>query len=118
MKLKEKASQISKNITAVFFAQKDKDCPWYARAMCAFTVAYALSPIDLIPDFIPILGYLDDIIILPLLIILCVKLVPKQVMDKAKRHTESMPPKRWYFALPIAVIWLVVITVIIFAIKK
>ena len=67
-KLKDRAKKLKTDIPAVFLALKDKRTPWYARILAAVIVVYALSPIDLIPDFIPVLGYLDDLIILPALI--------------------------------------------------
>ena len=71
-KLKDRAKKLKTDIPAVFLALKDKRTPWYARILAAVIVVYALSPIDLIPDFIPVLGYLDDLIILPALIALIV----------------------------------------------
>ena len=68
MKIKENVKIIKRDIPAVFLALKDKKTPIIAKILAAVTVGYALSPIDLIPDFIPVLGYLDDVILLPLLI--------------------------------------------------
>ena len=68
--LKKKAKEIKKNIIVLNIAFKKKETPWYAKVMAGITIGYALSPIDLVPDFIPVLGYLDDIVILPLLILL------------------------------------------------
>ena len=67
-KLKDRAKKLKTDIPAVFLALKDKRTPWYAKILAAVIVVYALSPIDLIPDFIPVFGYLDDLIILPALI--------------------------------------------------
>ena len=82
MTLKEKARKIKENIPTVFLALKDKETPIIAKIFAGITVAYALSPIDLIPDFIPVLGYLDDIIILPALIALTIRLIPKEIWEK------------------------------------
>lgn len=75
-------------------------------------VVYALSPIDFIPDFIPFLGYLDDLLILPLLIALLIKLIPNQVWQEAKTASQGMwqngKPKHWYYAIPIVIFWLVI----------
>ena len=76
MKLKERAKQLKQDISAVFLALKEKDTPVIAKIFAGITIAYALSPIDFIPDFIPILGYLDDLIILPLFVTVTVKLIP------------------------------------------
>ena len=73
MNLRERAKKLKTDVPAVFLALKKKETPWYAKIMAAIVVVYALSPVDLVPDFIPILGYLDDVIILPALIALTVK---------------------------------------------
>ena len=103
----------------MFLALKDKKTPWYAKVFAAITVAYALSPIDLVPDFIPVLGYLDDVILLPALVALTVKFIPKDVFEQCRTQAEGMwkdgKPKRWYFAIPIVVFWAVVIWLIICA---
>ena len=89
MKLKERAKRLKTDIPAVFLAIKDKDTPVIAKIFGAVTVAYALSPIDLIPDFIPILGYLDDLILLPALAALTIKFIPKDVMEKSARFPRE-----------------------------
>lgn len=71
-------------------AYKDKATPFYAKLVCLFVVAYALSPIDLIPDFIPVLGYLDDLILLPLGIYLAIKLIPREVLERCKNQVEEV----------------------------
>lgn len=112
MKLKEKAKKIKHNLTRVYVSMKSKKTPWYAKVVGGITISYALSPIDLIPDFIPILGYLDDIILLPLLIILTIKLIPRQVWleseEAAKEVWKEGKPKKWYYAIPIVIFWLLV----------
>lgn len=114
--IKEKARQLKNKLAALFLAYKRKDTPLVAKALAAITVAYALSPIDLIPDFIPVLGYLDDIIILPVLIALCLKLIPSQIMreceEQAAEVWASGKPNKWYFAIPVVVLWLLIIGVI------
>ena len=120
MSLKEKAKQLKTDIPAVFLALKDKKTPWYAKLFAALTVAYALSPIDLIPDFIPILGYLDDLIILPSLVALTIKFIPKDVFDEYRTQAKDMwqngKPKKWYYAIPIILIWALIIFLILKAI--
>ena len=114
--LKEKAKRLKIDIPAVLLALKDRRTPWYAKVFAALTVVYAFSPIDLIPDFIPILGYLDDLVILPLLVALTVKLIPKELFyEYRERAREAMTednPKRWYYAIPIVTVWAVVIFLI------
>ena len=117
MNLKERAQRLKSDIPAVFIALKDKETPWYAKLLATITVGYALSPIDLVPDFIPVLGYLDDIIVLPALVSLTIRLIPEKIWEKSRQQSENMwtdgKPKRWYYAIPIVVIWLVIIWLII-----
>lgn len=79
MTLKEQARKLKQDAPAVFLAYKDRDTPLLAKILAGVTVAYALSPIDLIPDFVPVLGYLDDVLLLPALIALTVKLIPNSM---------------------------------------
>lgn len=120
MNLKERAKKLKADIPALFFAMKDKDTPTAAKILAGVAVAYALSPIDLIPDFIPILGYLDDIILLPALIALAIRLIPKSVMEKNRRLSEELwengKRKNWCYAIPIIAVWLLVFMVIIKAV--
>jgi uncharacterized membrane protein YkvA (DUF1232 family) len=120
--LKERAKQLKTDIPAVFLALKRRDTPWTAKLCAALTVAYALSPIDLIPDFIPVLGYLDDLIILPALVALTVRLIPADVMAACRAESEGMwkdgKPVRWYYAVPIALVWLLILYLIVRAIVK
>ena len=118
MSIKERMNQLKTDVPAVFLALKDKKTPWYAKVLAAITVVYALSPIDLIPDFIPFLGYLDDLIILPVLVALTVKCIPKEVFavyrEQAKGLWNNGKPNKWYYALPIVLVW----TLILFLIVK
>lgn len=120
MTLKERAKKLKIDVPAVFLALQKRETPWYAKAMAALTVAYALSPIDFIPDFIPLLGYLDDVLLLPAMIALTVKWIPKEVYHRCQAEAEGMwadgKPKRWYYALPILLIWALVIGLIMWAI--
>ncbi|PRR78042.1 hypothetical protein CLLI_19620 [Clostridium liquoris] len=113
MNLKEKANEIKIYIPALFIAIKRKDTPIIAKIFAVITVGYALSPIDVVPDFIPVLGYLDDLIILPLLAALAIKFIPDEIMKECKIEAENMwkdgKPKKWYYAIPIVVLWLLVI---------
>ena len=120
MTLKERAKQLKTDIPAVFLALKHRETPWTAKLVAAATVAYALSPIDLIPDFIPVLGYLDDLIILPALVALTVRLIPAEVMADCRAQAEGMwkdgKPKKWYYAVPIVLVWLLILYLIVRAI--
>ena len=108
------AKKIKREGLTLWFACKDSRTPWYAKALGAFVVAYALSPIDLIPDFIPVLGYVDDLILLPVLIWMTVKLLPVEVLEDARRKVQeweglaSSKPRSIAGALAIATVWLVV----------
>ncbi|MDO4500120.1 MAG: DUF1232 domain-containing protein [Erysipelotrichaceae bacterium] len=117
MNLKERAKSLKSDIPAVFLSLKDKETPFIAKIFAFITVAYALSPIDLIPDFVPVLGYLDDLLILPLLVALTLKFIPGEIMEKNRELSGDLwkdgKPKKWYFALPIVVIWLLIICLII-----
>jgi len=117
MDLRERARQLKTDIPAVFLCMKDKNTPAVAKILAGVTVAYALSPVDLIPDFIPVLGYLDDVILLPFLISLTIRSIPQELFEhhreEAKGLWASGRPKKWYYALPIAAIWLLVLWLIL-----
>lgn len=117
MKLKERAKKIKMDIPTVYLALKDKDTPITARMFAVITVAYALSPIDLIPDFIPVLGYLDDVILLPMLVALTIKLIPNEIIERNRQQAEKLwengKPKRWYYAIPIVFFWIIIIALIL-----
>ena len=117
MTLKERARKLKQDVPAVFLALKGRDTPLLAKILAGVTVAYALSPIDLIPGFVPVLGYLDDVLLLPALIALTVKLIPNKVWVRCQAESENMwkdsKPKKWYFAIPIVLIWLLIIWMII-----
>ena len=91
-----------------------------AKIFAGITVAYALSPVDLVPDFILALGYLDDIILLPMLVALTLKFIPSDVFENNRRQAEGMwqdgKPKKWYYAIPIVIVWGIVIVLILKAI--
>jgi uncharacterized membrane protein YkvA (DUF1232 family) len=88
-RLKQWARHLKKETYALYFAYRDPRVPWYAKLLVAFVVAHTFSPIDLIPDFIPILGYLDDLIITPLGLALALRLIPGEVMAEARVRAES-----------------------------
>ncbi len=117
MDLKARAKKLKTDIPALFLALKDKKTPIIAKLFAGITVAYALSPVDLVPDFIPVLGYLDDVILLPMLVALTIKFVPKDVLERNRKQAEEMwkdgKPKKWYYAIPIVMIWLLVIGLVL-----
>ena len=115
--LKGRLQSIKLMIPTLYFAMKHKDTPWLPKALAALTVAYALSPIDLIPDFIPFIGYLDDALILPALGALTIKFIPKHVMAECKIQAEALwngqGKSKWFYALPILLIYVLVIVWIV-----
>lgn len=120
MDLKARAKKLKTDVPAVFLALKERQTPWYAKIIAAIVVVYALSPVDLVPDFIPVLGYLDDVIILPALIALCIRCIPNEIFEDCRLRAEGMwdsgKPKKWYYAIPFVLIWLAVVALIILAI--
>ena len=109
--LKNKARLLKIEVYAIYLAYKDPRVPWYARIFAICVVGYAFSPIDLIPDPIPILGYLDDLILVPLGIFLVLKMIPKEVMaeyrEQAKDKMLKGKPVNWIAAVVIIGIWVV-----------
>ena len=113
-KLKTWAKRIKRDGVTLWFARKHPRTPWYAKALGVFVVAYALSPIDLIPDFIPVLGYVDDVLLLPGLIWLAIRLLPTEVLVECRGQADewmqkmgSKPSSR-ADALAIIALWLAV----------
>ena len=107
---KDWARSIKRDVIALWYAARDPRVPWYAKAVAAFAVAYALSPIDLIPDFVPILGYADDLVILPLAIMLAVKLIPTALMEEFRERASALSskPTSYAGAIFIALVWIAV----------
>lgn len=120
MDLKKRVAALKTDIPAVFLALKAKETPLIAKIVAGITVAYALSPIDLIPDFIPILGYLDDVILLPTLVSLTLKLIPPGVFANYREQAKGMwvdgRPKKWYYAIPIILVWALIVFLVVKAI--
>lgn len=102
------ARSIKGDVVALWFAARDPRVPWYAKAVAASVAAYALSPIDLIPDFVPVLGYLDELVVLPLGIMCAVKLVPAGIMaeHRAAALAAEGEPKSRTAAMIFIVIWI------------
>lgn len=107
------ASRIKDDALTLWFALRHPDTPWQVKALCAVVVGYAFSPIDLIPDFIPVIGYLDDLLLLPLLIMLAIRLLPSAVADECRqqarerRATASQKPRSLIGAIVIVCVWLI-----------
>ena len=117
MDLRKRAAQLKTDIPAVFLSLESPETPWYAKALAALTLIYALSPVDLIPDFIPLLGYLDDLIILPALITLTIHFIPKETFERYRQEAQGMwqdgKPQKWVYAIPFVLIWLLVLWLIV-----
>ncbi len=107
-RLKQWARRIKLDVVALWLAARDPRTPWHAKATAAAVAAYALSPIDLIPDFIPVLGYLDDVVIVPLGIMLAVRLIPGPLMAefRAEAARREGRPTSIAGAAAIAVVWI------------
>jgi uncharacterized membrane protein YkvA (DUF1232 family) len=110
---KTKSKQLKSEIVALYLAYKHPRTPWYAKVLAAFIIGYALSPIDLIPDFIPVVGYLDDLILVPAGIALLVKIIPRDILEeckaKARSDLSNRKSKNWIAAIIIVLIWLLAI---------
>jgi uncharacterized membrane protein YkvA (DUF1232 family) len=120
--LKQLARNLMAEALALYFAARDPRTPWYARLLAAGIAAYAFSPIDLIPDFIPVLGYLDDLILIPMGIALAVRLVPRSVLAecriRAQETIQNGKPVSRVAGVVIVVIWLVLGTLFIMWVYK
>jgi uncharacterized membrane protein YkvA (DUF1232 family) len=116
-KLKQRARRLKAETFALYLAARDPRTPWYAKLLVAGIVAYAFSPIDLIPDFVPILGYLDDLILIPLGIALAIRLIPDSVMTecraRAEETTRNGKPVNRVAGAVIVIIWLAFIALCI-----
>jgi uncharacterized membrane protein YkvA (DUF1232 family) len=107
-KLKDWARALKRDVTALWLAARDPRTPWYAKVLAAIVAAYALSPIDLIPDFIPVIGYLDDLLIVPLGILAVAALVPRPLMAEFRAEAARRDRPTSYAGLAIVgTIWLV-----------
>ena len=109
--LKQRARHLKAETFALYLAARDPRTPWHAKLLTAGIVAYAFSPIDLIPDFVPVLGYLDDLILIPIGIALAIKLVPHQVLSecraRAQESIQNVKPVSRVAGAIIVLIWLV-----------
>jgi uncharacterized membrane protein YkvA (DUF1232 family) len=107
-RIKHWARAIKRDVVAVWIAGRDPRVPWHAKAVAVAVAAYALSPIDLIPDFIPVLGYLDDLIIVPLGLLLVIRLIPRELMEEFRRKAAARAarPHSVTGAAVIVLIWI------------
>ena len=109
MNWKARAAQLKTDVPALWLCLRAKETPLLAKVLAAVTVGYALSPVDLIPDFIPVLGYLDDIVLLPALVALTLRCIPKETLEHYRAEAAGLwvdgKPKKWYCALPVVALW-------------
>ena len=121
-RLKQWARRLKTELYALYLAYRDPRVPWYARLMAACVVGYAFSPIDLIPDPIPILGYLDDLIIVPIGVWLTLKMIPVEIITecrkKARAEVQKGKPTNWVAAGVIISIWILLAVVAVFFIMR
>jgi uncharacterized membrane protein YkvA (DUF1232 family) len=107
---KKRAQKLKSEIYALCLAYRDPRVPWYGKLLAATIIGYALSPIDLIPDFIPFLGLLDDLVLLPLGIMLLIKIIPEEILaeyrEKAKAEPITAEKRNWVAAAVILLIWI------------
>ena len=119
--LKKRAKEIKKDLIVLHVAFSENLVPWNVKLLILFTLAYALSPIDLIPDFIPVLGLLDDLIVLPLLIVWAIKLIPETTLAycrKKAEFTEFSAKKNWIAAGVIITIWIAIVLFIVHRLSR
>ena len=112
-----KSKKLKSETYALYLASKHPRTPWHAKVLAALIIGYALSPIDLIPDFIPVVGYLDDLILVPLGIALLFKIIPRDILEECRTKAEAGlsrgKPKSWIAAIIIVLIWLLAIYLIL-----
>ena len=116
-KIKAKATQLKRELVALYLASRDPRTPWYAKTMIAAVVAYALSPIDLIPDFIPIFGYLDDLVLLPIGIWLAIRMIPPEILQDCRERAATADfqlPRNWRAAGAIFFLWVTALILILY----
>lgn len=113
-RLKRWAQQLKAEVVTLWFAYRHPQTPWYAKWLAVAVVAYAFSPIDLIPDFIPVLGFLDDALLLPIGIWLTIKFIPRSVLEECRGQATQWlaeqhdKPRNWTAAIVIVVMWVLI----------
>ncbi len=122
MSWRDTAARLKREVFTLYFAVRDPRVPWYTKTLAGSIVAYACSPIDLIPDFIPVLGYLDDLLILPLAIALVIRLIPRDTWEDCHRrvttrHRETRRAQLAGAAIVVG-IWLLVFVVVVFRLVR
>jgi len=120
--LKKRLGALEKEISALYWAYRDRRTPWYAKVWVVLVLAYALSPLDLIPDFIPVLGYLDDLVLVPLGVWLALRMIPPLVMAEARlraQQAQSGPVvPRWLSVTLVVAAWGIAVGVLVFLVLR
>ncbi|KYC52181.1 MAG: hypothetical protein AMQ22_00958 [Candidatus Methanofastidiosum methylothiophilum] len=114
--LKEKTKNIETDIYALYKAYRDPRVPWYVKLIILFLLGYFISPIDIIPDFIPVVGYIDDILIISLTIYLIIKLIPSEVFEDCRNKAICEPisvKSKWIVTFSIVIIWFIAIYIVL-----
>lgn len=113
-RLRTRAGRIKTEAHAVYLASRDPRVPWYAKLLAVCVLGYLFSPIDLIPDFIPVVGYLDDLLIVPAGLFLVIKLIPPEIMDEHRKAARAAvnkdKPRNWVAAVLIVGFWIAVVS--------
>lgn len=117
---KQWARLIKRDVLVVYFAARDPAAPWGARVLALAVAAYALSPIDLIPDFIPVLGYVDDLLIVPLGLLLVIRMLPPAVLDAARLRAAALleRPRSWLAACVVVGVWLLCAVLVVLVARQ
>ncbi|UYO02799.1 YkvA family protein [Paenibacillus sp. PSB04] len=115
--LKAWAKQLKRQVFVLYYAYRDKRSPWYAKLFSMCVVAYAFSPIDLIPDFIPVIGYADDLVLIPLGVLAAIKMMPGEVIEDAKKKADARmnqgKPVNWTAGVLIILLWAAVLAAVL-----
>ncbi|MCM2998282.1 YkvA family protein [Paenibacillus cellulositrophicus] len=115
--LKAWAKQLKRQVFVLYYAYRDKRSPWYAKLFSMCVVAYAFSPIDLIPDFIPVIGYADDLVLIPLGVLAAIKMMPGEVIEDAKKNADARmnqgKPVNWAAGVMIILLWAVILAAVL-----
>jgi len=118
---KKRANQLKQEVFTLWIAYRKPGVPWYAKAFCALVVAYAFSPIDLIPDFIPVLGYLDDLVLIPLGVAMAIKMIPADILATARAEAQQRmldnKKDNWVIGGLIIFLWVAIAALVIWKIS-
>jgi uncharacterized membrane protein YkvA (DUF1232 family) len=110
------AARLSRDVHALYLCARDRRVPWYAKALAFAVAAYAVSPLDLIPDFIPVIGLLDDLLLVPIGIYLTIRLIPPDVLAEARRRAAAggQAPRDWRAGALVVALWLITAAALVY----